>query len=53
MDENEYMLGVGANSKVVFSKNQKQAFIKQARNQGRVSLEAIGKTERQLPFLLF
>ncbi len=28
MDENEYMLGVGGSSKVVFSKYQKQAFTK-------------------------
>ncbi len=33
MDENGYMLGVGGSVKVVFSKCQKQAFIKQAENQ--------------------
>ncbi len=33
MDENRYILGVGGSSKVVFSKYQKQAFIKQAGNQ--------------------
>ncbi len=49
MDENGYMLGVGGSSKVVFSKYQKQAFIKQARNREWASLiEAIGTTGRQL-----
>ena len=35
MDENGYMMGIGKSSKVVFSKYQKQTFIKQALNQER------------------
>ncbi len=46
------MLGVGGSSKVVFSKYQNQAFIKQTRNQEWVFLEAIGKTGRQLPLFV-
>lgn len=46
-------MGIGGSSKVVFSKYQKQAFIKQAENRELVSLiEAIRISGQQLPLFV-
>ena len=48
MDEKSFMIGVAGNAKVVFSKYEKQAFVKQCGNRDWASLiEAIG-FQRQL-----
>ncbi len=50
MDENGYMIGIAGSSKVVFSKYQKQAFMK---NREWASLiEAIGTTGQRLPLFV-
>ena len=47
------MMGINKSFKVVFSKYQKQAFIKQAGNQEWVSLiEAIGTSNWRLPLFV-
>ncbi len=52
MDENGYMMGIARNSKMVFSKYQKQAFMNQAKNWKWASLiEAINTSSLRL--LLF
>ena len=49
MDKKEFMIGVAGNAKVVFSKYEKQASVKQCGNKDWASLiEAIG-FQRQLP----
>ena len=51
--ENGYIMGIGGSSKVVFSKYQKQAFIKQAGNQEWASLiEAIRTSGQRLPLFV-
>lgn len=53
MDENSYMMGIAGSSKVVFSKYQKQAFIKQAGNREWASLiEAIDISSWRLPLFV-
>ena len=53
MDEKSFMMGVARSAKVVFSKSEKQVFIKQYGNKEWTSLIESVDFQRQLPYVVY